>query len=101
MEFLDFDDGEIPEEEDDPIMNELLESDSVEARAVRQLAVEDILAKVILSLYRLEELNQVGIGQEGIGARDILNILPAAVMDSAIGEVYGTAYTMSLTASVP
>ena len=88
MELSNFEDDEGLEEPNDPIVDELLESDSVEVRAMRQLAVEDILAKIILSLYHLEELNH-----ERVGARDILNILTVMVMDSAVGEVHGTAYT--------
>ena len=58
MELLDFDEEEDADPELEPLVNELSESDSVDARAIRQIAVEDILAKVILCLYRIEELYQ-------------------------------------------
>ena len=85
---LEFDEDDAEDLEEDATVTELTESDSLEARVVRQIAIEDILAKVILCLYRLEELYQ-----EDIGAGEILNILPIMVMDSAVGEVQGTAYT--------
>ena len=88
MELPDFDGPDEPDDELDPLLDELRESDSVDARVIRQIAIEDILAKVILCLYRLEELYQ-----EDVRAGEILNVLPIMAMDSAVGEVQGTAYT--------
>ena len=89
MEFMDFDGDEDPEEDSDPIFEGLLESDSAEVRAGRQLGIEDILAKILLSLNRIEEHLQ----DFGIGTENILNIHIEPAMDSALGDVYGTAYT--------
>ena len=83
MEFFDFDG------DSDPAFSELLESNSAEARAGRQLAVEDILSKILLSLDRIGEQLQ----DPRVRAENILNIHIEPAMDSALGEVYGTAYT--------
>ena len=77
------------EDENDPASDELIREDSLAARAGRQLAVEDILAKTILALCRLAETSQ----HSGIGTENILDVFLDAVIDSAEGDVYGTAYT--------
>ena len=77
------------EDDEDAATDELLNEDCIEARAARQLAVEDILAKTILALNRLAETTQ----NDGIGTENILDILLEAVIDSTEGDVYGTAFT--------
>ena len=73
-------------EDSDPIFEDLLESDSTKARIGRQFGVENLLAKILLSLNRIEEHLQ----DSGIGTENILNIHIEPAVDSALGEVYGT-----------
>ena len=69
---------------------ELWDADGQAIRAARQLAIEDVLAKIILSLRLLE---QDYLQDSRIGTENILNVLPEAVIDEAEGSVAGAAFT--------
>ena len=78
------------ESENDFATQELWESDGQDVRAARQVALEDIIAKLILALRLLAEDQSENAR---VRAQDILNVLPEAFIDGMEGGPTGMAYT--------
>lgn len=83
-----FEDDQEPD--NDYETQELWGSDGQDVRAARQVALEDIIAKLILALRFLAADESENAR---VRAQDILNVLPEALIDGMEGGPAGRAYT--------
>ncbi len=87
--FCDTPDDEAEDEATDPIFDELLSSDSHDAQAARQLAIEEIVGRLIAAF--LEESADTSVNPPTT-LEHLLTVIPEAYLDLLEGDVYGTAY---------
>ena len=77
------------EDNEDALFNELWESDTVEAYATRQLAVEEVLGRIIALLTKPP--SEPAVDPAAI-LDSLLLVIPEGFLDRLEGGVHGTAY---------
>ena len=81
-------DDEAEDEATDPIFDELWEEDSYDAQAARQLAIEEIVGRLIAFL----ETSAYAEPSPRATPEHLLAVIHQAYLDHLEGDVYGTAY---------
>ena len=77
------------EDNEDALFNELRKSDTVEARFARQLAVEEVLGRIIALLLKQPANLEV---DPATVLDSLLLIIPEGFLDRLEGDMHGTAY---------